>query len=223
MTESVMKIVKYILGALLIPLAIGFSKGFYSELSDLSYIASRLNIFMWGIIIYMLMHTLICKPAYLYTLGHEAIHAVATWLCGGHITSFNISSSGGSVTTSKTNTFIELSPYFVPVYTIILLLIVPFIKAKFISSSFLTFYVMLLGFSLGMHLIMTADVLKLRQPDMKNSGYLFSLVFVYIGNLLVVFFIFSIFSKDLSFKVYLLKSFDYAKDIYLGIWNQVVR
>ena len=85
------------------------------------------------------MHILVFKLTYLYTLGHEAIHVIATWLCGGHVTSFSVSKWGGNVSTSKTNFFIELSPYFVPIYTVGLLLIVSIIKNKLVDAC--SFYI----------------------------------------------------------------------------------
>ncbi|MCK4463134.1 MAG: hypothetical protein KAU58_02365 [Candidatus Omnitrophica bacterium] len=216
-----MKIAKYITGALLIPLAIGFSKAFYAGFLNLDYINVRLPLFLWGIVLYMLMHILFFKPTYFYTLGHEAIHVLATWLCGGHITSFSVSRWGGSVSTSKTNFFIELSPYFVPIYTIVLILIAPLIKSKLVNIHILSCYIFSLGFTLGMHLIMTAEALKLKQTDIMKSGYPFSLMIIYVANLLIVFFILSLFTKDLSFKAYFLKSLDYSKNIYFSIWNKL--
>ncbi len=216
-----MKITKYIIGALFIPLAIGFSKAFYAGLLDLSYINVRLHLFIWGIVIYMLTHILFFKPTYFYTLGHEAIHVLATWLCGGHITSFNVSRWGGNVSTSKSNFFIELSPYFIPIYTIALILMAPLIKNKLVNIHILSLYIFSLGLTLGMHLIMTAEVLKLKQADIIKSGYPFSLMIIYIGNLLVVFLILSLVTRDMSFKSYFLKSLDYSKNIYLSVWNQL--
>jgi len=215
-----MKIVKYLIGALLIPPAIAFSKTFYLELSRLDYLNVRMHIFIWGIVIYMLMHILLYKPVYLYTLGHESIHAVATWLCGGHITSFHVSNEGGSVSTSKSNFFIELSPYFVPVYTILLILVTPFIKSKLANVQILSLYMFFLGFTLGMHLIMTAEAIKLRQTDILKSGYIFSFILIFIGNVIIVFLILSIFNSALSFKAYFLKSLICSKNIYLAVWNK---
>lgn len=216
-----MKPIKYIIGILLIPLAIGFSKAFYIQLLNLDYIGQRLSFFIWGIVIYMLIHILFYRPVYLYTLGHEAIHVLATWLCGGHITSFSISRSGGRVTTSKTNFFIELSPYFFPIYTVLLIFIAPLIRNKLMYPPLLSLYIFSLGFTLGMHLIMTAESLKLNQPDVMRSGYAFSLMTIYVGNLLLVFLILSFFIGDLSFKRYFFKSLEYTKSIYLSVFNRL--
>lgn len=217
-----MKLIKYIIGALLIPLAIGFSRSFYDELLKLDDIGPKLNFFIWGIVIYMLMHLVLFRPTYLHALGHESIHALATWLCGGHITSFSISGSGGSVTTSKTNFFIELSPYFIPTYTVILILIAPLIKNKLVENNWFPFYIFALGFTLGMHLIMTADSLKIKQPDVLKSGFLFSYLFIYVGNLIIVFLIFSLLMKGASFKIYFFKGLDYSINMYSAVTEKLL-
>ena len=214
------KTIKYLIAIATLPLTLGFSRAFYGQLSDVSYVGPRLHLVLWGIIIYMLMHVLFHKPIYIYTLGHEAIHILATWMCGGHVTNVNISRSGGSVSTSKTNFFIELSPYFIPTYTVLLIFLMPVVRYKLSNPQFLAGYIFLLGFTLGMHLIMTAEVLKIRQPDLMKSGYPFSVTLIFIGNLIIVFLILSGFTRDLSFKAYFLKSVEYARDMYLAFFSR---
>lgn len=215
------KTLKNILAILALPFTWGFSKAFYSQLMSISYMGSKMHFFLWGIVIYMLIHILFFKPIYIYTLGHEAIHVVATWLCGGHVTHFNISPSGGNVTTSKTNFFIELSPYFVPIYTLMLILLIPVIRYWLTGTRFFSYYLLLLGFSVGMHLIMTAGVIKMKQPDIASSGYIFSLGLIYIVNLLIIFLVFAVLVKDLSFKTYIIKSIQTTEKIYLAIWRKI--
>jgi len=212
---------KYVIGLFLLPFTIGFSKAFYAQLSTVAYLGPKMPLFLWGIVIYMLTHILIWKPMYIYTFGHEVVHVVATWICGGHVTSFNVSRAGGSVTTSKTNVFIELSPYFVPIYTLLLIFIMPMIRYALTQKLVLCFYIFLIGFSLGMHLIMNAEVIKLKQPDISRSGNIFSLTFIYIANLIIVFLLISSLSPDISIKKYLLKSLVYSRDIYMVVVHKL--
>ncbi|MFH1790563.1 MAG: hypothetical protein ABH885_01065 [Candidatus Omnitrophota bacterium] len=216
------KALKNIIGIVALPVAVGFSKVFCSMLSEVSYISSNMGLFLWGIILYMLMHILFWKPVYLYTLGHEAIHIIATWMCGGHVTSFSITNDGGSVTTSKTNVFIELSPYFVPIYTLVLIFMIPVVRYWFADADFFKYYALILGFSLGMHLIMTAEIIKLKQPDIANSGYAFSLTVIYVANLAIIFLVFSILIKELSFTQFVMKGLESSGDIYSRLWDRLV-
>ena len=215
------KIIKSIIAILALPLVIGFSKMFYSQIAGLSFVGAKFNLLLWGFVSYVLMHVLFYKPVYIYTWGHEVMHVIATWLCGGHVTVFNISKYGGNVGTSKTNFFIELSPYFVPIYTLLLIFLMPVVRYKLARPEFLAAYIFLLGFTLGMHLIMTAEVIKMKQPDIHKSGYAFSLTLIYIVNLMVIVLVLGILIKDLSFKNYFMKSINYAVDIYMRILNQL--
>ena len=217
-----MKILKFIIALLAIPLVIAFSRSFYFFINDIAFLSSRINFFIWGLIGYMVIHILCFKPMYLYILSHEVIHVLATWVCGGHITSFNVSSNGGNVTTSKTNSFIELSPYFVPLYSIFLIAIFPLARGLLSDLNITSLYIFVVGFTLGMHLIMTADSLKLRQPDLSRTGFIFSYMLIYISNLIIIALLISLVTDIEHFKIFILSSIRNTKNIYLLIWNKFV-
>ena len=155
------KAFRTILGLCLIPLAIGVGKSFYSEITDISLFSGSLHLVERGVLAYLIMHTLILKPIYLYVLGHESVHVLAAWLCGGHVVSFNVTPSGGNVVTSKTNFFIELSPYFVPIYTIALGLVFLVLKAVGQETPYMSeIFIFLVGLTLAFHFVMTSEVLR---------------------------------------------------------------
>jgi hypothetical protein len=186
------KIFKTILGLLLLPVAIGTARAFYTQISDISIFSGILRLIERGVLAYLVFHLLIIRPVYLYVLGHECVHVLATWLCGGHVVSFNVTPSGGNVVTSKTNFFIELSPYFVPLYTIILGFVYVIMKSMEVSVPHMSFiFLFLVGATLAFHFVMTAEVLKLQQPDIAKSGLLFSLIVIFVGNLVVIMAVFS--------------------------------
>jgi hypothetical protein len=216
------KFLKYLIAFLIIPFAFGLSKMFYSELSRAAYLNMEIISFLLGILIYMTAHVFGFKPSFIYVIGHELVHVLATVLCGGKVTAFNASAKGGSVKTSKTNFFIELSPYFVPLYTLILIFLIPVVRYNLTRSHLFHVYIMFIGFTLGLHLIMNADAMKVRQPDITKSGYFFSLLFIYIANLLAIFFIFTFFAKQISFKEYFIRSLEYTKDLYVRLWHKFV-
>ncbi|HEX5790489.1 MAG TPA: hypothetical protein VFY13_05015, partial [Luteolibacter sp.] len=57
---------------------------------------------------------------YLYVLGHELTHVLFVLLFRGKVSGFHVSTSGGYITTNKTNLLIALSPYFVPFWSLVL-------------------------------------------------------------------------------------------------------
>ena len=186
------KIFKNLLGILLLPAAVGVAQAFYGQISDISVFSGILRVIERGVLVYLVFHLIVIRPVYLYVLAHEFVHVIATWICGGHVVSFNVSPSGGNVVTSKTNFFIELSPYFVPLYTIFLGAIYVLMRSLDIRVPHMTLiFLFLVGATLAFHFVMTAEVLKIQQPDIAKSGLFFSLAIIFIGNIIVVTAVFS--------------------------------
>ena len=114
----VKKIFKVLLGIMLVPASFAFSVSLFEQITGIQSQRNPQNYFLYGVSFYIFLHLVFFKPVYLYVWGHEAMHVLATWLCGGKVSSFKVSSAGGSVDTSKSNFFIALAPYFFPTYTL---------------------------------------------------------------------------------------------------------
>jgi hypothetical protein len=167
----------------------------------------------------VVLHLLFYKPTYIYVLGHEAVHAGIGWLFGRRISSFRVSEKGGGVGMNKSNTVIELSPYFIPVYAI-LITIVYFVIASSYNINSSTF-IFLIGFALALHIISTIEVLKIRQPDIVKSGYFFSIVMVYILNIAIIAVIFGLVFPSFSVKRFFIDLWTISKSIYIAIVRQL--
>ncbi|MGB2599034.1 MAG: hypothetical protein WBB86_04665 [Candidatus Omnitrophota bacterium] len=217
------KILKTIIGILLLPAAVGTAKAFYIFISGISVLSNSLHLLERGVLAYLLLHVLVMRPVYFYVLGHEFVHVLATWLCGGKVVSFNVTPSGGNVVTSKSNFFIELSPYFIPIYTLLMGLLffvfrkmsldIPYMSAVFLFS---------VGVTLAFHFVMTTEVIKLQQSDIAKSGFIFSFVLIFIGNLIVITAVFSPIFESISFVSFLKSSFIYSKGIYQQLGDKVL-
>jgi hypothetical protein len=178
-----------------------------------------LSYFMWGVYAYVILHILFYKPTYLYVLGHEAVHAGMAWIFGGKIKSFKVSGEGGSVATDKTNTFIELGPYFVPVYAIIITVIY-FIIASSYNISGNTF-MFLIGFALAFHIVLTVEVMKVRQSDIAKSGSFFSAVIIYMLNIVVMALIFALMFGSFSLKAFFADIWTVSRAAYVRVIYQL--
>ena len=219
-SHSVTKlIIKFVVGILAIPIAIGTTQAFYGNILLIKELASCLNLFIWGIAAYVILHLLFYKPTFLYVLGHEAVHAGTSWIFGGRIKSFKVSKEGGAVTTDKTNVAVELSPYFVPVYAIIIA-IVYFVVASSYNINGSTF-VFLIGFALAFHIISTIEVLKIKQPDIVKSGYLFSIIFIYVLNIVVMSMIFSLLFPSFKAGHFFNDAWRLSRHAYVAIIKQL--
>jgi len=212
-------IIKFLFGILALPLAVAATAALYHNLGAVTQFSGALHIFSWGIVSYFIIHIFFYKPVFLYVFGHEAVHAITAWLCGGRIASFKASKNGGKVATDRSNLFITLSPYFIPLYTIIILVIYYIISASYHVRS--EVFIFLIGFSIAFHLALTVEAIKLKQPDITRSGPVFSVVFVYILNVIVIAVIFGILFSDFALRSYFSDFFVFLKRIYLDIFYQL--
>ncbi|MFH1856396.1 MAG: hypothetical protein ABH836_04085, partial [Candidatus Omnitrophota bacterium] len=218
-----MRFLKTLLGILLLPVAVGTALSFYALILDIGFASNMFHLFERGVLIYLLFHVFVARPVYLYVLGHEFVHVLATWLSGGSVVSFNVTPRGGSVVTSKTNFFIELSPYFVPLYTLLIGPAFFILKAAGVQIPFMSaIFVFVVGITLAFHFAMTAEALKLRQSDVGKSGIIFSFVLIFIGNLIVVMAVFCPVFADLSFVGFIKNSWANSWDIYTGIYGKIM-
>lgn len=218
----VAKFFKTLLGIVMIPVLIGTARSFHLSISDVSLFSGMLRVMERGVLAYLIFHLLVIRPVYIYVLGHECVHVLATWLCGGHVVSFSVTPSGGNVVTSKTNFFIELSPYFVPIYTILAGAVYVILKAmdKNIPNMSVIF-VFLIGVTLAFHFVMTAEVMKMQQSDIAKSGIIFSLVIIFVSNLVVVMAVFSPLFR-ISFLDFIKNSYVFSMEIYRLVYSNIM-
>ena len=213
------KALKFIAGVLAVPVMFAVTAAFYANIIQVQEVSGLLRYFAWGIVTYVVLHLLFYKPTYVYVVGHEAVHAAMTWVMGGKINSFKASEEGGSVSTDKTNTAIELGPYFVPIYAIIIMAIYFVVAYSYSINGAVFFY--LIGFALALHVVMTIEVMKIRQPDIVKSGYFFSIVLVYTLNIIIIAVLFSLLFKSFSAKRFFLDTWLATKEIYAAIIRQL--
>ena len=189
-------------GVICLPLTITISRAFYNRLPDLSLDSKDQQYFLWGVFSYAALHLFIFKPHFVYNLGHEAVHVLSTWLSFGKAKNLKAS-------------------YFIPIYTVILCLAY-FLLEKFGDASpYATYFVFFIGFTLAMHIIMTVDSLKVSQPDLIKTGYLFSLSLIYVINIIVVGFVISLIFSGFSFSAFFLDFCEQTRGAYTLIFNQL--
>lgn len=123
---------------------------------------------------------------YFYVLGHELTHAFFVYACGGRVSSISVSADGGYIMTNKSNILISLSPYFIPFWSVIILavssLIGLFTNIPYQSEALY----LLIGGSWSFHLLWTLWMIPRDQPDLKENGVIFSLVVIYLANVIVL-------------------------------------
>jgi len=217
------KTIKTVIALLFIPVAIAATKAFMRGLEDLNFLNFNLYFFIAGFFSYPIFQIVFVKPMYIYALGHEIVHVIATWLSAGKITSFHVSSAGGNVTTTKTNLFIRLSPYFVPIHVIFVAFLYWVLLKVFHISGLFNEFIFLLGFTLSMHIFMTIEVMKMRQPDIIKTGYLFSVLLIYIANIAIVVLALDLILGGISIISFAKRTLFISQDIYIAIFENLFR
>lgn len=214
---------KTIAGLFFLPVVAGVSVTFYEQFGSIGMSWSiEQQYFMMGVITYCFMHLLVFKPSYIYVFGHESVHALAAWLCLGRVKSFKVSSNGGSVSTSKNNVFISLSPYFVPFYSIAAAIAIYIANNVFLENSIpYKYFLFILGLTLSMHIVMTIDSLKTKQSDLVKAGYLISEIIIYVINMIVIAGVLGLMTRGFSFTNFMANAWNLTIDIYQRIFAQL--
>lgn len=137
---------------------------------------------------FALLISKVLEPAlvYVYVLGHELTHALATLLCMGKIQAFNIDFDGGYVETDKDNLFIALSPYFVPLWMLVWMLVLWLADWIYPFDEFQPWFYAGFGFWWSFHLYWTLWVIPREQPDMLENGMLLSALITLLMNIVIL-------------------------------------
>ncbi|MCZ7648675.1 MAG: hypothetical protein M5U26_26030 [Planctomycetota bacterium] len=185
---------KFLAALVLLPACVGLPQGLWSHFL---HTGAKLRVqllgwpqemvwFGYGILAFGAL-AFFWRPVVVYLFGHELVHALATWICLGKVSNLRVSASGGQVTTSKSNTFIRLAPYFLPLYVLLAAGVYLGLDRFWRPlAEYRWCLCVALGFGMAFHLAFTVWCLRLDQPDLKPDGWFFSLVLIYLANLLVL-------------------------------------
>ncbi len=135
------------------------------------------------------------QPLRAYVFAHELTHAIWVWLLGGRVSQFKHSSEGGYIVTNKSNFWIALAPYFYPFYTMVAIALFaivglfydvthPDVRVLTVPVSQVMF--LIIGVTWGFHFSFTCWMIPKGQSDLASHGTFFSLVVIYLMNLLLI-------------------------------------
>jgi hypothetical protein len=161
------------------------------------------SLYAAGVAVYALVEIIFAKPMWLYVFGHELTHALSGIMSGAKIHSFKANENGGEVRLSKSNVFVALSPYIVPLYAVFVIVVYALVNYWWPSIYLTRTFQFLLGFMMTFHLSLTYHAFHGRQTDLKMVGFFLSGVLVLFGNLLIMGVLgVSLFRRTPTFKEY---------------------
>ena len=168
-------------------------------------------------------------PLHVYVLGHELTHAVWVWLMGGRVLGKKMwSADGGYIITNKSNFWIALAPYFYPIYSLAVIVLygvaslffnVADSTATFLFLTPLQWLFFLLGLTWCFHLTFTIWMIPKGQTDLSAHGTFFSLVVIYIVNLLLLTVSLIVVAPEISFTSYWAELQAHAEDFSEYAWK----
>jgi len=188
-----LRLLRFIVAIILLPVNIILTAGFFRNFTYFKEIQHGEVVLLAGFISYLLLHFILYRPVFMHVMAHELTHAFWATLFGGRVKSLNVSHEGGSVTMEKSNFLVVLAPYFFPFYTVLALLIYIIVDVKYVD-----YILFLIGFTYSFHLALTLYSLRQKQTDIRECGLLFSLMFIYLANLLILAGIISLGSKQFN-------------------------
>jgi len=153
---------------------------------------------LFGILFFIVPRQILMWP---YVFGHEMTHAIWVKLFGGNVNDhFHVSLDGGHVLTDRVNTWIALAPYFFPLYSLLVVTLYGTASLAADISAYRWVLFLLLGFTLAFHLFFTCLLIAKGQPDLHYGGTFFSLMVIYLINLLIITGLLLLTGKEISLK-----------------------
>ncbi len=212
-TISVQLIYAWIAWVFLLPACLittrALGSGFLDTMGQSFWQTPAFWFFALGMILWTIAFLFLPRPVWLYVWAHEMTHAIFTIICGGSVRGFHVTAKGGHVLTDKNNVLIALSPYFTPLYT---LTVVPLCLLVGTVVDLTTLMVLpggfgfrplwgvflLIGLTWGFHLTFTLWMIGKDQPDLRINGFFFSACLIFLVNALLLAFLLTAASPDLS-------------------------
>ncbi len=181
------RFLRFLLAILLLPAAWGVSRAFVDiflliPVPDGSLASAEAVAVLCGVLAFLALWTILPAPVRLYVLGHELTHAVWGLAFGAKVSRLKVGASGGSVSLSKSNVWITLSPYFFPFWTMVV------VAAALVTRCFASplpapcAWLFAVGFTWCFHACFTIRSLMQTQPDVQEYGRLFSYVLIWTFN-----------------------------------------
>ena len=181
---------KSLIGVLLLPLCwiatVALLTVFADERGRQLWQSEEVWIFSAGFLLWVLAFLFLPRPVGIYVVGHELTHAVFVWICGGRVGRIHTTHGGGYILTDRNNFLISLSPYIIPFWTVISLVLLGTARLALDIPWFDRVLFFSTGVTWAFHITFTIDMILKVQPDIEDNGRFFSLTLIYLSNVLLI-------------------------------------
>jgi hypothetical protein len=183
--------VKFVCAIFLLPICAILSQTFFTAFARAAvtqrlWAGEEFWFFSLGAILWLISFLGLPRPIVIYVFGHELTHAVWVWLMGGRVSRFRVGRDGGHVVTSKANFWIALAPYFFPIYSILAIVTYGVLSLFLNVRPYGQLLYAVIGATWAFHFTFTCWMIPKNQTDLSDQGTFFSLVLIYLMNLLLL-------------------------------------
>ncbi|MDQ6625424.1 MAG: hypothetical protein M3Y69_04670 [Verrucomicrobiota bacterium] len=196
--------VKFVAALFLLPFCALLTQTFFTvftraAVSEHLWAGEEFWFFSLGVVLWLIAFFGLPRPMLVYVFGHELTHAVWVWLMGGRVSQFRVARHGGHIITDRNNFWIALAPYFFPLYSVIAIASFGAFSAFTDMHGYVRLLFAVIGITWAFHFTFTCWMIPKSQTDLTDHGTFFSLVIIYLMNLLLLSVMLVIASAQITF------------------------
>ncbi len=196
--------VKFVFAIFLLPICAILSQTFFTAFARATatqrlWAGEEFWFFSLGAVLWLIAFFGLPRPLVIYVFGHELTHALWVWLMGGRVSRFRVSRDGGHIVTSKANFWIALAPYFFPIYSILAIAIYGALSLFLNVQLYGRLLYAVIGATWAFHFTFTCWMIPKNQTDLSDQGTFFSLVVIYLMNLVLLSVMLILASPEITF------------------------
>lgn len=183
--------VKFAVGIFLLPACAIITQTFFTVFARAT-VAERLWageefwFFSLGAVLWLIAFFGLPRPMLIYVFGHELTHALWVFLMGGRVSHFRVARDGGHIVTDRNNFWIALAPYFFPIYSLLAIAAYGALSLFCNVQPYGRLLYGIIGATWAFHFTFTCWMVPKNQSDLADQGTFFSLVVIYLMNLVLL-------------------------------------
>jgi hypothetical protein len=209
--------VKFIFALFLLPVCAILSQTFFTVFARATvtqrlWAGEEFWFFSLGAVLWLIAFLGLPRPIVLYVFGHELTHALWVLLMGGRVSRFRVGRDGGHVVTNKNNFWIALAPYFFPLYSILTIATYGVLGLFLNVQPYGRLLYAVIGVTWAFHFTFTCWMIPKNQTDLSDHGTFFSLIVIYLMNLLLLSVMLVLASPEITFA-------DFGADLLANLSN----